>query len=249
MPPTLKPHNLDIASPTMEETFKAFLKAPLFYRSKTEAMDRENTIEILQSYACYHGHKSLSSQDRSLLDGYQQREAVEQRGYHQLFGPGKIPELLPDFFTFMAYEIVPVASQKFVLSTCLTMEELCLWMIRENQINSDEGEEAAYRCAEAARNLPRAMRAVKRLYRDLQNESSEEIRWTSEGEAEKYKIVRLASNFIWLESEGGERCGPLKISDKIKSNLEVGWEIHCSLVKLHSQWKITGLGGIFPYPR
>jgi len=198
MPPALKPHSPDIASPTMEETFKTFLKAPLYCRSKTEAMDRENTIELLQSYACYHGHKSLSPRERSLLQRYLQRKAPEQCSYHQVFGPAKIPELLPDFFTFMAYEIVPVASQKFVQSTCLTIEELSLWLIKEGHISLEVGEEAAYRCAQAARDLPRAMRAVKRLFRDSQNESSEEIRWTGEGESEKYKIVRLASNFIWL---------------------------------------------------
>jgi hypothetical protein len=93
------------------------------------------------------------------------------------------------------------------------------------------------------------MRALRRLHREAQEWSDEEIRWTSEGESEKFKIVRLAPGAIWLQNDEGTRVGPLKISDKIKRDLEVGWEVHCSLIKLRSQWQLTGLGGIFPYPR
>jgi hypothetical protein len=258
----LKPSHLDIAAPTIEDTLKRFLKTPLFFSGKFDqsgnhansrkvgADQRETTIELLQSYLYYHGHLSLSPGERRLYDSYSQRKMPDHRGYHQIFGPAKIPQLLPDFLTFLSYEITPVASQKFVQSTCMTLEELSLWLIKHRYIDAEVGEEAAFRAAEAGHNLPRAMRALKRLHSEAQAlaniDMGDEVRWTADGEAEKYKIVRLTSDFIWLETAGGERAGPIKISGKIKGDLEVGWEVHCSLVKLHGQWKIIGLGGIFP---
>jgi hypothetical protein len=183
------------------------------------------------------------------LDQYFQLKVPAHRGFHQVFGPAKIPSLLPDFFCFMSYEISPVASQKFVQGTCRTMEDLMLWLTREGHIDTEIGEDSAFSCAEAARNLPRAMRALRRLHRETQEASREEIRWTGEGESDRFTIVRLTPGAIWLADDEGERVGPLKIGDKIKNSLELGWEIHCSLVKLRNHWRLTGLGGIYPYPR
>jgi hypothetical protein len=239
---------LEIITPTIEDVLRAFSKKPLFFTTSVRADERETAIELLRNYIYYHGPKSLSAADRDLHDRYFQKKMPNHRGYHEIFSPTKIPQLLPGFFTFLSFEITPVASQKFVQSTCLTVEELCLWLIKHGHLDAEVGEEAAYRSAEAARNLPRAMRALKRLHNEAQLDSGEEIRWTAEGESEKYQIVRLGSNMLWLENEDGERAGPIKISDKIKRDLEIGWEMHCSLVKVHSIWKIIGLGGIYARP-
>jgi hypothetical protein len=241
---------LAIANPTIEDALTAFLKKPLFFeaKAKTREDQRQVAIELLRSYIYYHGHKSLLADDQDLHDQFFQKKMPDHLGYHEIFGPAKIPQLLPGFLTFITYEITPVASQKFVQSTCLTIEELSLWLIRNGHIDGETGEEAAYRSAEAGRNLPRAMRALKRLHNEAQMASREEIRWTAEGESEKYKIVRLTSDLLYLENEDGETAGPIKISQKVKRDLEIGWEMHCSLVKPHGVWKITGLGGIFPRP-
>ncbi len=249
MAPTVKPAGPTIASPTIEDTLQDFLRAPLFVPVRAEAEARETAIDLFRSYVYYHGHSGLSPTEQQLLERYFHLKVPEHRGFHQIFGPAKIPSLLPDFLCFLSCEISPVASQKFVVATCRTMEELMLWLTKEGHIDGETGERAAYDCAQAARNLPRAMRALRRLHREAQEWSDEEIRWTSEGESEKFKIVRLAPGAIWLQNDEGTRVGPLKISDKIKRDLEVGWEVHCSLIKLRSQWQLTGLGGIFPYPR
>jgi hypothetical protein len=246
--PIVEPSRTEIANPTLEDVFELFRKTHVFRNNSKEADQKDTTLELLTSFAYYHGHNCLSTADRSLLDKYQKKKVPEHRGFHQIFGPARLPDLVPDFLTFMAYEIAPVASQKFVQTTCRDLEDLCLWMLREGYLDLDPGEEAAYRCAQAGRNLPRAMRALKLLFREAQRFSSEEVRWTADGESEKYIIARLAPTQLWLEDDSGERIGPLAAGHKIKTNLEVGWIIHCSLGKEAGQWKITGLGGIFPYP-
>lgn len=235
-------------SPTIEDALQAFLKTPFLFGAKVKAVERETAIELLASYVYYHGHKSLPPAGCRQLDQSFQKTTTAQLGFHQVFGPEKLPHLLPGFLTFLTYEIMPVASQKFVQSTAWTIEELFLWLIRAGHIGAEEGEEAAYRSSEAARNLPRAMRALKRLVTEAQVNSAEEIRWTTEGQSERYTIVRLASNMLWLQNPDGESAGPIKINEKIKRDLEIGWEMRGILVKLHGTWKIVGLGGIFPGP-
>ena len=242
-----------VASPTIDQCLRDFLARPLYLPGRLKCDDRESTIDMFKSYAFYHGHSSLSQEGRRLLQEQQsqshsQKTAVPQ-GYQHIFGPDKIPALLPEFFIFLSYEMTPVASQKFLRSVCLNLEELCLWLIREDLIDQDEGEEAGSLCRLAADNLPRAMRALRQIHKLAQAESQEEIRWTAEGESEIYTITRLASRFVWLESREGEKAGPIEVGEKARANLELGWEIHCSLIKLHSQWQIIGLGGIYPFPR
>jgi len=242
----LKESSGPIAKPTIEETLSDFLKDPLFSTDAIRADERETALELFRSYLYYHGRNYLSPGELALHDSFMQKAPPDHKGFHQIFGPAKIPQMVPPFLNFLARELTPVAAQKFISRTCSIVEELCLWLIKEGLALPEEAEDAACRAAAAASWLPRAMRALKRLHKDAQLETREEVRWTSGGESECYRIARLHSNMLWLENEEGETVGPITISAKIKTELEVGWEMHCNLIKRGGRWMIIGLGGIFP---
>lgn len=237
---------LAIATPTLEEALNNFLKEPLFCTGKIRADERETAVELLRSFVYYNGCHFLSPAERAFHDEHFNQAPPEHKGFHQIFGPAKIALLMLPFLDFMAREMAHVASQKFIIATCLSLEEFCLWLIKHGLLDPEIGEELAYSAAEASRNLPRAMRATKRLHQEAQAETSEEIRWLGLSESEHYRIARLHSNMLWLESEEGETIGPINVSARVKVDLEIGWEMHCSLIKRHNRWVIGGLGGVFP---
>jgi len=233
---------------TIEMVLRDFLQAstPLLHQARPD--EREKSVDLLRSYICYHSHKVFSSSSPPLSVTYDPLAQVGQRGLHEILSPSMIPTLLPGFITFLTFEITPVASQRFVRAIGLTMEELTIWLIREGHIGLEEGEESAYRSSEAARNLPKAMRALKRLHREtLEGREEAETTWSDAGELEHYTIARLAPGLLWLENESG-RIGPVKISEKVRIDLQAGWQIHCVVSRTNTAWQITGLGGIFPMP-
>jgi len=212
----------EIATLTIEDSLGNFLQDPLFVTQNIRADERETALELLRSYMYYHGYNFLSPGERAMHDRYFQQAPPEHKGFHQIFGPAKIPHLVAPFLNFLARELTPVASQKFISATCQIVEELCLWLIKENLALEEEAEDAACRAAAAVNWLPRAMRALKRLHKEAQMETTEEVRWTAHGESECFRIARLHSNMLWLENEDGETVGPITISARAKVELEVG---------------------------
>jgi len=234
-----------VHSPSIEETLVAFVKEPLFFAAKLRADQRATAVDLLRSYICYHGAAWLAAADENMEEQRRQLGPTGQRSLQHILSAEKIPLLLPGFFAFLSREISPVASQTFVKCACLAMEELSLWLIKNGHIDPEIGEEAAYHACQAGRNLPRAMRALKRLHQEAQLFSEQEVRWTAEGESEKYTIVRLAPKLLYLEDENGEKVGPVRISENTRRDLETGWELHCCLAQVQGRWILTGLGGIF----
>ena len=59
-------------------------------------------------------------------------------------------------------------------------------------------------------------------------------------------ITKIEPGKLWVEPFGGEEIGPIKVSEKVTSLLEVGWEINLGLKKTRGKWEICELGCIYP---
>ena len=228
---------------TIEDSFKLFVANPLFAVTNVACHERETALDLLRSYICYNGGFALVADEAAILAHFCDLPYPERKAFHQLFTPVKIPLLIDGFISFLASEMMPVASQKFVRSVCQSVEEYCLWLVKHEYVELESGEEAAYRLAEAARELPKAMRALKRLHTDLYERQQDN---TAAPQIETFKIVKLGGDSLWLNDEDNQTIGPVKVGEKVRRELKIGWELRCSLLKRTDHWQIADLGGIRP---
>jgi Sec-independent protein translocase protein TatA len=244
-----------IAAPTIEKTFTDYLAVRSSFPSHSISADspradeREIAIDMLRSFVHYNGHRALNPAEASKFQRQLQTasDLKDYRGFEQTFGPNKLPALITSFIEFLTYDLYHQAGQRFVRVTCLTLEDYCLWLVRQNLIDPADGEEAACRLAELGRNLPRARRAMRRLLNEARKlELSEN---ESDQPRQKYLIRHRRDGLLWLENEDGEVVGPVKVGEKNRRDLESGWEMDCSLTRVHNCWRISALGGIHPLPR
>ncbi|MBU6455492.1 MAG: hypothetical protein KGS72_27215 [Cyanobacteria bacterium REEB67] len=237
--------------PTLEKTFADYLAARARFPScgpatAPRADEREVAIDLLRSFAHHNGHRTLSPLEAQEFQRQQQEANGLQnyRGFEQIFGPSKIPPLIGDFIEFLSYDLYHDASQKFVRVTCQTLEDYCLWLTRHDLIDPADGEEAAFHLAELGRKLPRARRALRRLLEEARKRDET----TDDEPGQKYLIHELRNGLIWLEDIDGAVVGPIKVGEKNRRDLDRGWEIHCSLRRVHNYWLISAVGSIHPLP-
>ncbi len=233
-----------IAKPNIEDVLQRFLdETP--QKGKPTRADREMVIELFIDCINDYGHICLSKEEGKFFDKYYNMVGSKHKEFCQVFGPEKIGENIGTFVEdFLVRKVM--SSEAFLKKAGNTMKALSEWLQSNGYLESEGAAVAVRRSTAAAKNLPRAAKAERLLWTQVQDTfglfGSSKV-----SESGYMDITKIAVGKLWVTPIGGKEIGPINVNPKVTELLEVGWEINLGLVKQRGKWEIAELGSIFPH--
>ena len=233
------------ASPTIKETFQAFLREQEKRLKPSTYADIEAAIGLLQDYIDGYCHDCLSDDERELFSLL--ADQGEEPEMSELVGPDRIVENYTSFLNyFMIRKVICDAQLKKAAGTAT--KKLALWLHKQGHISQEAADEAAEIGEAAARYLPKAEKAVQLLYElseytpvrahDLEDEDYHDF--------SEFTITKIQRGKLWLEGLGGEKVGPVEVPPKLTNKLEKDWGITCSLGRYRGKWYFLETANVYP---
>ncbi len=240
-----------IASPTIEEVFGAFL-ADQRKRLKPKAYRQyEETIDLLRENLNGYAHQSLSKLERTLFEKHFDAVGGSHREFCQVFGPDKIPQEVPGFLTWYLIRKV-VCDAAFTKAAARAAKELAQWLVEEGHVPQGETAEKIEEISVAAADLPRAEKAAGLLSEaclDWDGDPSE-LEDDDYLDFDHFTVKKVEPGKLWLEycSTGPKytTVGPITVPKAASKLLESGWEIACALAKIRGRWRIVEGATVYP---
>ena len=241
---------LQPANPTIDEVCEEFL-AEQRERLTPRTLSRyEHVRGLLRHHLNGYAYQSLSKAESALFERCYNAEGKEHREFCQLFGPDKIVENLGGFFGyFIIRKAMAQGDCKRAAGT--VTKKLSTWLAARGYVAEQQAREGANQATDAARDLPKAERAVQILHdaaADLgvnPNDLSDEHYL----EFDHFTIAKVEAGKLWLEIfEGAEKrsYGPIPVPAAATKLLRKGWDISCSLGRVRRTWRIVDVANVYP---
>lgn len=158
---------------------------------------------------------------------------------------------MENFGGFLGYFMVRkmVAGEEVKRAAGTVTKKLSRWLGEKGYTSQEVALEGSEEGAAAARNLPRAERAARLLYEDTNRTSFDPNSLSDEDyrDFDHYTALKIEAGKLWVESfaGGGEPIG-VCVSGKASALLRTGWNISCSLARVHGQWRLFEMGNVYP---
>ncbi|MFA5863364.1 MAG: hypothetical protein WC975_01610 [Phycisphaerae bacterium] len=239
-----------IANPTIDQVFDEFL-AEQRERLKSKTLSQyKSVINLLRNHLNGYGYESLSKAESAFFDKYYNAKGGEHREFCQLYGPDKIVENLGMFLGyFMIRKVMAGADLKRAAGTAT--KKLSKWLAAKGYISEEESQKGADEGAVAARDLPKAERAAQILHNAVGDFAFDPNKFADEDylEFDHFTVEKIESGKLWLESfMSGKKpsYGPISVPTAATKLIKQGWEISCSLGRVHGKWRIIEVANVYP---
>ena len=238
------------ADPCIDRVLDEFLKEQRGRLAPATFGKYQNVVELLRGCLNGYGHQNLSREEAALFDRHYNAEGNEHREFCQLFGPEKILDELRGFLGYFMIRKV-IAGEDLMRAAGTVTKKLSKWLAANGYVSEDAGREAAESAATAARELPRAARAVQmpgdaadRLDIDPTSLADEDYL-----EFDHYTIAGIEPGRLWLEVWEGAKSrslGPIPSPKPATDLLQVGWEVSCALARVRGTWRMVEVANVYP---
>jgi len=247
---TKKKTRVEIADPTIEQVFEAFL-AEQRPRLKPRTYGKyESIIELLTHYLDGYGYEGLSKEQDAFFNKYYDSDGDDHREFSQLFGPEWILDSLSMFLGYYMVRKV-IAGAEFKRDAGTVTKKLTKWLQENGYALQEEAERTAERCADATRDLPRAEKASGILSEAQAISFLEPPDVPSKDyiDINHNRIVKLEEGKLWFEiwgAKGETTVGPVLVPKEATALLREGWTVCCSLIRVRNKWRIGEMGNVYP---
>ena len=238
------------ASPTINQVFQEFLAEQRDRLTPRTLSKYQDVLDLMRHHLNGYAYENLSKAESVFFDKHFNAEGAEHREFCSLFGPDKIIENLGSFLGYFMVRKV-IAGEDLKRAAGNVTKKLSKWLAVKRYISEEAAQEGADEGADAARDLPKAERAAQILFEAVDDLGIDPNDFADEHylEFDHFTIGKVESGKIWLElSEGGNRhsYGPIPVPNTVTPLLREGWDISCSLGRVHGKWQIIEVANVYP---
>ena len=233
----------DPAKPSIRQLLDDFLHEQEGRLSPRTYQRYERVVHLLGDCLEEWGPRLLPPEERRPRPS--EREAAEEASFLDRFGAERILPMYGELFGGYLHRDDQVPQTARHAAAAVT-RKLARWLAARGHVETSEVEYWNRRAERAARDLV-ASREIADLLRkhEQAGEGSGEPVGTG-GIEGSFRVGRVLQGRVWLEDEGGEEIGPLRLPVDLASRLLPGWRIEGVLDTAQGGCGLIEVRGLHP---